>query len=58
MSAQPVDGPPATPAVDAESLQPRPGADAADADPSLEGIPLEVVENVGAYDTDTAGGCG
>ena len=27
-------------------------------DPSLEGIPREVIENVGAYDTDAAGGCG
>jgi len=41
-------------AADTESLRSRSG----DADPSLEGIPREVIENVGAYDTDSAGGCG
>lgn len=46
-----------TRATDAESLPPRPGDDM-QADPSLEGIPLDVIENVGAYDTDSAGGCG
>lgn len=44
--------------VDAESLPSRPGADDAHADPSLEGIPREVIDNVGVYDTDSAGGCG
>ncbi len=45
-------------ATDAETLPtPRVGTDA-HADPSLEGIPREVIENVGAYDTDSAGGCG
>jgi hypothetical protein len=43
-------------AADAESQQSRSG-DAND-DPSLEGIPREVIDNVGAYDTDSAGGCG
>ncbi len=41
-------------AADAEGLRSRSG----NADPSLEGIPREVIENVGAYDTDSAGGCG
>jgi hypothetical protein len=40
--------------ADAESPRSRSG----DADPSLEGIPREVIENVGAYDSDIAGGCG
>jgi hypothetical protein len=45
-------------AVDAESLRSPSGDDDLHADPSLEGIPREVIENVGAYDTDSAGGCG
>jgi hypothetical protein len=43
----------------AGSLRSRPsGDDDAGADPTLEGIPREVIENIGAYDTDSAGGCG
>ncbi len=43
-------------AADSSSPQSSPGD--IHADPALEGIPREVVENVGVYDTDTAGGCG
>jgi len=45
-------------AADAESLRSPSAADDLHADPSLEGVPREVIENVGAYETDTAGGCG
>lgn len=43
---------------DVEALPSRSAGDE-DAHPDpLEDIPREVVENVGAYDTDSAGGCG
>lgn len=44
-------------AVAVESRAARPGDDAS-ADSSLEGIPREVIEQVGAYDPDIPGGCG